>query len=53
MILNIQVCEKRNIQPVNSFIEKVIYTHEVMTARHSAMIIGGTFGGKSTMIQVK
>nr|XP_024216642.1 dynein heavy chain 7, axonemal-like [Halyomorpha halys] len=48
----LKVCEEKNLQPMNSFIEKIIYTYEVMTARHSVMIIGSTFGGKSTVIQV-
>ena len=47
-----QICEKRNLQTVPFFIQKLIQMYEMMIVRHGFMLVGGPFAGKTMVIQV-
>lgn len=46
------VCERRNLQPIETFFSKLVQTYEMMTVRHGFMMVGKPFAGKSVTLQV-
>ncbi|XP_063228083.1 LOW QUALITY PROTEIN: dynein axonemal heavy chain 7-like [Bacillus rossius redtenbacheri] len=48
----LKTCEKLNIQPTEAFKVKVIQMYEMMFIRHSIMLVGLPFAGKSTAFKV-
>jgi len=44
--------KKANLQPLDSFFEKVIQLYEMIIVRHGLMIVGYSFGMKSSCISV-
>ncbi|KAI5747904.1 hypothetical protein M8J77_019695 [Diaphorina citri] len=47
-----EVCAKRNLQPVESFLIKLIQTYEMMVVRHGFMLVGEPFSGKTVTLHV-
>ncbi|KAJ3206419.1 Dynein heavy chain 7, axonemal [Entophlyctis luteolus] len=43
---------KMNLQPVETFVEKIIQTYEMMCIRHGYMIVGQPWSGKTTVYRV-
>ncbi|KAI9331944.1 dynein heavy chain and region D6 of dynein motor-domain-containing protein [Obelidium mucronatum] len=43
---------KMNLQPVSTFVEKIIQTYEMMCIRHGYMIVGQPWSGKTTVYRV-
>ena len=41
-----KVCAKMNVQPVPSFLEKLVQTYEMMIVRHGFMLVGDPFSGQ-------
>uniref|UniRef100_A0AAG5DIP6 Dynein heavy chain hydrolytic ATP-binding dynein motor region domain-containing protein n=1 Tax=Anopheles atroparvus TaxID=41427 RepID=A0AAG5DIP6_ANOAO len=47
-----EICSEQNLQPRDTFLEKVIQTYEMMIVRHGFMLVGRPFSGKSTTLRV-
>ena len=45
-------CEEMNLQPLPTFIQKVIQLYETVRIRHGLMVVGDTYAGKSSNIKV-
>ena len=48
----IEICERKNLQPTQTFMTKVTQTYEMMLVRHGFMLVGEPFAGKSMVLQV-
>ncbi|GBN08345.1 Dynein heavy chain 12, axonemal [Araneus ventricosus] len=47
-----EVCERRNLQTPDVFVNKVIQTYEMMVVRHGFMLVGPPNAGKTCVLQV-
>lgn len=45
-------CEKRNLQPLETFNTKIIQLYEMIVVRHGLMLVGESFGMKTVAQQV-
>lgn len=43
---------KINLQPIDTLIEKLIQTYEMMFIRHGFMLVGNPFGGKTSLLRL-
>lgn len=41
-----------HLQPIDSFIKKLIQTYEMMLVMHGFMLVGNPFGGKTSLIRL-
>lgn len=46
------MCRQENLQPIESFIEKVIQSYEMMMVRHGFMLVGHPYSGKTKVLDV-
>ncbi|XP_054071997.1 dynein axonemal heavy chain 12 isoform X1 [Rissa tridactyla] len=47
-----ECCVRHNVQPVKTFLEKMIQTYEMMIVRHGFMLVGESFSGKTKILHV-
>ena len=47
-----EVCAEMNVQPIESFLEKLVQTYEMMIVRHGFMLVGDPFSGKTMCLHV-
>ncbi|KAM6256904.1 dynein axonemal heavy chain 12 [Porphyrio hochstetteri] len=47
-----ECCIQHNVQPVKTFLEKMIQTYEMMIVRHGFMLVGESFSGKTKVLHV-
>eukprot|EP01064_Diplonema_japonicum_P028148 TRINITY_DN4256_c2_g1_i2.p1 TRINITY_DN4256_c2_g1~~TRINITY_DN4256_c2_g1_i2.p1 ORF type:complete len:4454 (+),score=1223.71 TRINITY_DN4256_c2_g1_i2:62-13363(+) len=45
-----QACKKMNMQPTETFLKKAIQVNETLEVRHGMMLIGDTYGGKTSCL---
>lgn len=46
------MCDKLHLKPMDTFMEKLIQTYEMMVVRHGFMLVGRPFGGKTSLINL-
>ena len=49
----LQACKLKFLQPVDTFLMKVIQTYEMMMVHHGFIVVGGPFGGKTCTLKVR